>query len=86
MEEKIKMAAKLYRCRDGAKAYCKIQNKNYAKTLKPYIDILRLVMKAKKLDEVQALLDVSKTKTYTDCGTTQMLFMAGLVEMIEPSK
>lgn len=85
MEEKIKIAAKLYQCRDGAKAYCKIQKEDYKKTLKPYTDIIRGVMKANKVEEIPALLEISKTKTYSDCGTTQMMFLAAVVELIEPS-
>lgn len=84
-EQHIKMASKLYECRDAAKSLAKMQGENYKEMLNPYSDIITKVMKANNLKHIPALLKISETKTYQDNGTTQMLFMAALVELIEPS-
>ena len=86
MEQEIKIASKLYTCRDTAKQLAKIKEEDYIDMLKPYIDIVDTVMKAEKLKHIQALLHISKSKTYQESGMTQMLFMAAIVEMMEPSK
>lgn len=85
MEEQIKMAAKLYECRDSAKSLAKMQNKDYKQMLEPYTVIIDKVMKANKLDHIPALLKISETQTYQESAVTQLMFMAALVEMIEPS-
>lgn len=84
-ETQIKMAAKLYECRDAAKSFAKMQQTSYAELLEPYTKILKAVMAANKLNELQALLRISKSKTYEESGMAQMLFMAATVELIEPS-
>lgn len=86
MEKEIKIAAKLYQCRDTAKAMCKISGKDFWKEAKEYIDIITGVMVAHKIEHIPALLEISKTKTYQADGITQMWFMAALTEMLEPSK
>ena len=83
METQIKIAAKLYECRDTAKRFFR---EEYAAKLKPYIHIITAVMKANELDELQAILKISKTETYQENGMTQMLFMAAAVEIMEPSE
>ena len=82
MEKEIKMAAKLYECRDTAKAFFKDE---YKEKLKPYTHILTQVMKSNNLDEVHALMKISETETYKENGMTQMLFITAVVEMLEPS-
>lgn len=79
------MAAKLYECRDTAKAYAKMQNENYIEMLSTYTDIIKSVMKSKNIAEIPALLEISKTATYQENGMAQMMFMAAVVEIIEPS-
>lgn len=86
MEQQIKIAAKLYKCRDTAKSYAKIQNEDYHKMLQPYSEIIQAVMEADKLDHIHALLKISESKTYQDSGMAQLLFMAALVELMEPSE
>lgn len=85
MEQQIKMAAKLYECRDTAKSLAKMQGENYKEMLAPYTDIITKVMKANNLKHIPALLKISGTKTYQDSGMAQMLFMAALTELMEPS-
>jgi len=79
---KVQMAAKLYECRDTAKSFYRNE---YKTKLQPYIRIVKEVMKANNLDSIPALLLISKTETYQESGMTQMLFMAAVVEIIEPS-
>ena len=52
MEQQIKMAAKLYKCRDTAKSFFRDK---YAENLKPYKDLIQAVMKANDLESKQKL-------------------------------
>ena len=78
----VQTAAKLYECRDTAKRFFR---DNYAEKLEPYKDLIQAVMKANDLEEIPALLKISKTHTYQDNPMAQMMFMAATVELIEPS-
>lgn len=51
------MAAKLYECRDTAKSFFK---EEYKSKLQPYTHIVNEVMKANNLEEIPALLRISK--------------------------
>ena len=82
MEKQVKIAAKLYECRDTAKRFFKAE---YKAKLEPYTHIIKAVMKANNLEEIPALLKVSQTHTYQDNAMGQMMFMAAVVELIEPS-
>lgn len=82
MEKGIKMTAKLYECRDTAKAFLKEQ---FNEKLQPYTHIIKEVMKANNLDTIPALLKISKTQHYQENGFAQMMYMAAVVELIEPS-
>jgi hypothetical protein len=42
-------------------------------------------MKANNLDEIPALLKISKTQLYQENGFAQMMYIAAVVELIEPS-
>lgn len=81
-EKQIKMAAKLYECRDTAKRFFKDE---YPEKLKPYTHIIKAVMAANNIDVIPALLKVAQTDTYQENAMGQMLFMAATVELIEPS-
>jgi len=78
----VQMAAKLYECRDIAKRFFKDE---YKTKLEPYTHIIKAVMKANNLEEIPALLKISQTETYQENPMGQMLFMAAVVELIEPS-
>ena len=82
MEKEIKIAAKLYECRDSAKLLFKTE---YKKKIQPYIDALNNLMKAKELKVIPALLLISKTEAYQESGMTQLMFMTAVVEILEPS-
>lgn len=81
MEKKIKLAAKLYECRNAAKKFFKEQ---YFEKLQPYTHILKEVMKSNNLEEIPALLKITKTNMFQDNEMAQMMFMAAVVELIEP--
>lgn len=85
MEQQIKMAAKLYECRDSAKSMAKMQGEDFKEMIKPYTDIVTKVMQANNLKHIPALLKISETKMYQESGMAQMLFMAAITEMMEPS-
>jgi len=59
MKQQIKIAAKLYQCRDTAQKLCR---KEYHEKIRHYIDYLKLVMKNENVDEIQALLKISETE------------------------
>lgn len=83
MEKEIKIAAKLYECRDAAKGFFRGE---YKEKLEPYKRLITAVMKANELSEIPALLKISQTYTYQDNAMGQMMFMAAVVELIEPSE
>lgn len=83
METQIKIAAQLYKCRDTAKRFFR---EKYAERLKPYMHIVKEVMKANELEVLEAILKISKTQTYQEDGMRQMMFMAAAVELMEPSE
>ena len=77
----VQMAARLYECRDTAKSFFR---EEYKIKLEPYAHILKEVMKANNLEAIPALLKISQTHTYQESGMAQMMFMAAVVELIEP--
>ncbi len=85
MEKPIKIAARLYECRDTAKALAKIKQEDYKEMHKPYTHIIEQVMKNNSVEVLVAILKISESKTYQDSGMAQMLFMAAAVEILEPS-
>lgn len=82
MEAQIKIAAKLYECRDTAKQF---MGKDFHTKLKPYMELVKATMRDNKLCALKALLKISETETYQNSGMAQLLFMAAAVEIMEPS-
>lgn len=78
----VQMTAKFYECRDTAKEFFK---KEYPEKIEPYKNLIKAVMKKNNIEEIPALLEISKTEGYQINGMVQMLFMAAVVELIEPS-
>ena len=76
------MAAKLYECRDTAKRFFRDE---YSEKLQPYTHIVKEVMKANNLEELPALLKISGTLSFQENPMAAMMFMAAVVELIEPS-
>lgn len=82
-QQQIKITAKLYECRDTAKRLFKDK---FKERLVPYTRILEQVMKANNLEALPALLRISKTNHYQEDGMIQLMYMAAVVELIEPSE
>lgn len=82
MEKQIKVAAKLYQCRDTAKRFFAAE---YQEKLKPYTRLIQQVMAANKEDELKAAMRIVKLETIADNGMAQILTFAAAVELVEPS-
>ena len=80
MEKQIKIAAKMYECRDTAKKFYK---EGYSKVVKPFISSIEQIMTIHNCNAIEALLKISETNDYKENGIKQMLFMAGCVDIIE---
>ena len=79
----IELSQKMKKGRDTAKRFFAAE---FPEKLKPYTVIIEGVMKSKSIDEIPALLEISKTETYQNDGMTQMMFLAATVELIESAK
>lgn len=82
-EQQIKLAAKLYKCRDSAKV---LYGKEYKAELKWYICRIYEYQKKQKVETLPAVLAICSFPTVKENSTTTMMFMAAAVEIIEPSK
>lgn len=81
-EQQVKMAAKLYKCRDTAK---KLYGTEYKYKINWYIDALNGYAKYKGLDILPAVIEYCSLDDVKVNGMAVMLFMAAAVEIIEPS-
>lgn len=81
-ERDVKMAAKLYKCRDSAKS---LYGEEYQKKLTTYKNFIQIHMKKNKLDVLPSMIEICGLDSVKNEAITQMLFMAAAVEMIEPS-
>jgi len=81
-EQHIKMAAKLYKCRDAAKS---LYGDGYKDRLKVYTNVIQGHMKKFNLDVLPSVIEICNFKSVRDDGTAQMLFLAAAIELIEPS-
>jgi hypothetical protein len=82
-EQQIKMAAKLYQCRDAAKA---LHGVNYKTELKWYIARIYEYQKKQKVETLPAVSAICSLPVVKENPSTTMMFMAAAVEIIEPSK
>ena len=82
MEQQIKMAAKIYRCRDTAKRFFKDE---FEEKILPYKQVISGVSKEKKIGELEAMMKICDDEVIKNNGWTLMLLMAATVELIEPS-
>lgn len=78
----VQIAATLYDCRDTAKRFFR---EEYKSKLEPYTEIVKKVMKSNNVDEIPALLIISKTETFKENPIGKILFMSAVVELIDPS-
>lgn len=84
-ERTIKIAAKLYECRDTAKSLAKVKGMDYQAMLLPYRKVIEQQKLTRGLEPLEAILQISKNNSYNEDGMTQLLFMAAAVEIMEPS-
>jgi len=82
MEQQVKIAAKLYQCRDTAKRFFRDE---YEAKLKPYKNIIEAHQKKFNLDVLPSVLELCSFESVRDNGMATMLFMAAAVEMVEQS-
>lgn len=82
MEQQVKLAAKLYQCRDTAKRFFRDE---YEVKLKPYKNIIEAHQKKFNLDVLPSVLELCSFESVRDNGMATMLFMAAAVEMVESS-
>lgn len=82
MEQQIKLAAKLYQCRDTAKLFFRDK---YEVKLKPYRNIIDAHQKKFNLEVLPSVLELCSLESVRDNEMATMLFMAAAVEMIERS-
>lgn len=80
MKEKVLLAARFYKCQEGAKTLYKDE---YPARIKFYTDALQVVMKKENQDELHALLTVCEIPGIGSNGMAVMLFTAAAVELIE---
>lgn len=82
-EQQIKLAAKLYQCRDAAKS---LYGKEYKAELKWYISRIYDYQKKQKVETLPAVLAICSLPSVKENASATMMFMAAAVEIIEPSK
>jgi len=80
MEKQIKMAAKLYECRDTAKRFFR---DDYDLKLKPYKNAIQTHQKRFNIEVLQSVTEICSFESVRDNGMAVMLFMAAAVELIE---
>lgn len=79
MEQMVKVAARLYECRDTAK---RLLGEKYQERMREYGDAVRSVAKVKCIGELEAGKMLAEA---SGGGMTALLVMAATVEIIEPS-
>lgn len=82
MEQQIKLAAKLYRCRDSMKALFKNE---YHQKIESYVSALNEYAEKKDLDIFKAVLEICDVPHIKDNSMACVLYMAAAVEILEPS-
>jgi len=82
MEQEIKLAAKLYRCRDTAKRFF---SEDYKDKIEPYKKLISDVSKDKRVDEIKAAMLICEDEVIQRNGWTVILLMAAAVELTEPT-
>ena len=81
-EQHIKLAAKLYKCRDTAKALFKDE---YNEKLRTYKNVIQAHMAKFNIDVLPSVLEICSAESVRENGMATMLFMAAAVELTEPS-
>lgn len=83
MEQKIKLAAKMYRCRDTARS---VYKDRFPEKMAEYKGYIQGYIGAYGGDEIKAVLKLAEKLRGDECeGIAIMLLTAAAVEIIEPS-
>jgi len=83
MEKQIKIAAKLYQCRDTAKRFYRDEFKD---KIEPYKECIRKYMVNSGKDELLSVMEICEIDEIKDKGGFAIImFMAAATELIEPS-
>ena len=80
-EHRARMIAKLYECRDAART---LLGEKYPERMAEYGKEIRAVAINKKITDIKAAILLSSIPAASRVGS--LLYLAALVEMIEPSK
>lgn len=80
MEKQIKIAAKLYECRDTAKRFFR---EEFTEKLKPYQRLLLERQKVSGKELLECLIDCLQLESIRDNGMAMMMFNAAAVELID---
>lgn len=84
MEEKIKLAEKLYKCRDACKSLFGV---TWKEEIQFHTELIGAAMKKHKIDcEIKAAMQlVEDSKDMSGAGVFAMKVFAAAVEIVEPS-
>lgn len=82
MEKQIKMAAKLYQCRDTAKRFFGTE---FNERIAPYKRLIEERQKASGRETLECLIDCLNLESIQGNGMAMLMFNAAAVEIIEPS-
>lgn len=83
MEKQIKIAAKLYQCRDTAKRFYRDEFKD---KIEPYKECIRKYMVNGGKDELLSVMEICEIDEIKEKGGFAIvMFMAAATELIEPS-
>lgn len=82
MEQEIKIAAKLYECRDTAKRFFKSE---FQERIRFYKRVIEAEQMKSGTEILQAVTSLCEMKGVKDDGMAIMMFMAAAVELMEPS-
>lgn len=83
MREHIQLAAKLYECNKTAKKFFK---EEYPAKIAWYIKLIKAVCEQRKMEVLEAVIDISKNETFQENGMALILLMAAAVDIIEEPK
>lgn len=80
VEEAVRIAAKMYRCRKSAKF---LFGDQYSEKVKFYIDTIQKVCKANGVNEIKAILQLCKDKKVAENEVAVMMLMSAALEISE---
>lgn len=82
MEQELKLAAKLGRCRESVKRF---YGKEFQNKIQPYKQLIAEIAKDKNVGELEAMTILCKDEVIKSHGWVVLQIMAACVELIDPS-